>query len=104
MEKETESSKDVVIRISKDNHKRLKKLMNASTNDKGKHPTTNELMEKLLDTMETIENGKMLFIVDDMVFDKVSVARGEAIKRAVKIKEVPVWPKVAVVVGEDNGV
>ena len=99
---EIEDTKDAVIRISKENHRRLKSLMGGA--DDKKKTTINELMEKLLDTMETIENGKMIYVVGENVFDKVSIARGESVKRAVKEKEIPVWPLVAVIVGEDDGV
>lgn len=71
--------------------------------DGDKKPTTNELMEQLLDSMDNVRNGKLIYIVDDKAFDDLSLARGEAIVRAVKKKDVPTWPKVAVVIGEDHG-
>lgn len=95
-------SKDVVIRISKSNHKRLKELMESNAID-GKTPTTNQLMEKLLDSMENVSEGKMIYLVDNLVFEDLASARGEAIVRAVSKQETPTWPSVAVVLGEDHG-
>lgn len=98
-----ESNKDVVMRINRKNHARLKELMKETIGKEGKEPTANELMEELLDTVDTIKHGKTVYIVDEKIFEDVSLARGEAIMKAVKKKDVPVWPKVAVIVGEDHG-
>jgi hypothetical protein len=87
--------KDVVIRISRDNHKRLKALLGGGT--------INELMEKLLDSMESVSDGELIYVVGNQTFKDIAEARGEAIVRAVKDKSIPMWPKVAVVVGSDEG-
>lgn len=96
-------SKDAVVRISRNNHNRLKDLMKEHAESKGKEPTLNELMENLLDSVESLKHGKMVFIVDDKAFEDLSLARGEAIVKAVSKKDVPTWPKVAVIIGEDHG-
>jgi hypothetical protein len=95
----SEPQKDAVIRISKSNHKRLKELLSTG---EGRF-TINDLMQKLLDTMESVQDGQLIYLVNDRTFDDLAEARGEAIMRAVKSKEIPSWPKVAVVIGEDTG-
>ena len=99
----SKENKDVVIRISRENHKRLKELMKSTVDSDGKEPTTNQLMEKLLDSMDNVRNGRMVYIVDNIVFEDVALARGEAIVRAVKMQDIPQWPEIAIVVGEDHG-
>lgn len=92
-------AKDAVIRISAENHKRLKELMAAGD---GKKSTLNELMEKLLDSMDTVQSGEMVYIVGASAFDDLAEARGEAIVQAVKMKDIPLFPKIAVILGEDS--
>lgn len=94
--------KDVVIRISEENHIRLKRLMETRTNSKGKKPTTNQLLDSMLLSLENVENGKMVYLVDDKCFYEVSDARGEAIVRSVKNKKPVTMPMVAVIVGKDE--
>lgn len=96
------TKKDVVMRISETNHKRLKKLKELATFPDGKEPTANQLFEKMLDTVEQL-NGDVVFLVEDRAFNDVSDARGECILRAVRNKTIPIWPKIAVVVAEDEG-
>lgn len=89
--------KDVVIRISDENHKRLKSIYGEL------EMTTNQVVERMLDTAELVRDGDMVYLVDDKCFQDISEARGESIMIAVKNKDVPSWPKVAVIVGSDNG-
>ena len=92
-----------MIRISRENHTRLKDLMADLIDEENKKPTLNEMMEKLLDSMDRVRNGELVYVVDNMVFTDIAIARGESIQRAVAMKDVPVWPKVAVIIGEDHG-
>ncbi len=96
-------SKDVVIRISKDNHKRMKALMEQTVDMKGRQPTTNQLLDKLLDSMENLSKADMFYAVGKSLFDDLAMARGESIVRAVNLNEVPEWPKIVVVIGSDEG-
>ena len=88
--------KDVVIRISRQNHKRLKGFVNDGE-------TTNQIMKKMLDAMELVANGKMIFISNNKIFTDIAEARGESIMSAVKDKAIPIWPEIALVFDEDKG-
>lgn len=100
---------DSIVRISKANYKKLQALMldlkEESWDGKiaGRKPTLNQMMEKLLDSMDTVKSGEIYYLVAGKAFADVSVARGEAIMEAVKSKSIPMWPSVAVVIGEDSG-
>lgn len=95
--------KDVVMRISDANHKRLKQLMTAVVESGKKKPAINQLLEEMLDSMETLTNGEVLYLVEDKIFNDLTEARGECILNAVKKKEIPEWPKIVVVIGHDGG-
>lgn len=95
--------KDVVVRFSRDNHKRLKALISHFSKDQDRPATMNDVMNRVLDTVYQVIEGEMKYVVGQTVYDDVAEARGEAIMQAVKDKEMPQWPKVIVVLGEDKG-
>lgn len=95
--------KDSVIRISEKNYLRVKELMDAVFHAEGKKPTLNEITEKMLDALDQVSNGEVVYLAGDKFFDDLADARGEAIMEAVKNGEVPSWPKIAIVVRSDSG-
>lgn len=96
-------SKGVVIRISRANHNRIKNLLEFDS-EKNRRLTINEMLEKLLDITERVGEGHMLYVVGTKAYMDLAEARGEAIMDAVKEKQIPTFPKVAVIIGEDQGV
>lgn len=95
--------KDAVIRISAENHDRLREIMVNLRATQGKKLTKNQLVEMMLDSLHQIQNSEMIYIVGDKVYREISDARGQAIMDAVKSKEVPSWPEIAIIIGSDDG-
>lgn len=93
---------DVVVRFSRENHKRMKELKKNVLNEKGKELSVNDLVGEMLSALETIKNGRMVYLVGKEVFDDVAEARGKAIMLATKNKEFVQMPDVAVIVGVDK--
>ncbi len=95
--------KDAVIRISAENHDRLREIMVNLRSTMGKTLTKNQMMEMMLDSMEKIQHSEMVYIVRNVAYREISDARGQAILEAVKKKEIPEWPEIAIIVGYDDG-
>ena len=95
--------RDFVVRISEKNYTKIKDMMSAVEKDSGKKPTLNEITEKMLGAMDALVNGEVFYLVGADVFEDLADARGEAIMQAVKDKRPPVWPKILVGVGDDQG-
>ena len=96
--------KDVVVRVSDTNYKRIKELMDAVEGAEQKRPTLNETMNKLLDTMDKIAGAETVYVVGGKAFFDLADARGEAIIQAVKDGRPPEWPMTCLWVSNDKGV
>ena len=91
--------KDFVVRISAKNYGRIKELIEHSE----EKLTLNQITEKMLDAMDVITGGQIVYVVGHRLFDDLAEARGEAIVQAVKDKVPPVWPRLFVSIGDDKG-
>lgn len=60
----------------------------------------NKFLVLLLDTYENLQNAKPFYAID--LYEDISEARGEAIARSVRIEKPVEWPKIVVVMGEDQ--
>lgn len=101
--------KDTIIRISRENYARLKATAMAliehawEGKDVGIKPTTNQLLEKMLDSVEVCTSGDIKYLAGGKVFDNVKDARGEAVIDSVRVKGQILWPVRVVEIGVDDG-
>ena len=93
---------DVVTRFSRANHQRIQTLM-ALESDK-KKLSLNELLERLLDTAETVKSSEVFYLFADQAYASVEEARGEAVMAAANSKSPITWPQIAIVIDQDTGV
>jgi hypothetical protein len=99
---------DKVLRISAANDKRMKELMETLKDESwgekrpGKKPTLNQMMERLLDTAETVQGARVYYRVENTVYEDVSIARGQAIVLSAVRKELPEMPAMLIEIGVDE--
>lgn len=91
-----------VVRVKRDTLKKIEQM-------KFDGEKSAEYLERIVDTFEKMVDSPNYYIVDDSeslsykVFTDIADARGAAIVDAVKYKSTPKYPKIAVVVGVDDG-
>lgn len=99
----SKKKKDAVVRVSADNYARIKEMIDAVHGDEGARPTLNEIVTKLLDTMDKFADATIVYGANSKLFYDLAEARGEAILSAVKDNRPPEWPHILLWVGNDNG-
>jgi hypothetical protein len=97
------AKKDAVLRMSQENHARIKEMISAVEAETGVRPTLNQIASKMIEALDRVSSGNMLYLVGGKVFEDLAEARGEAIMQAVKNKTPPAWPEVLVRIGNDGG-
>lgn len=65
-----------------------------------KKDTFNDVLVKLLDVYDAVKDSPVYYVNE--LYDDLTVARGDAITKAVKSKKAPVMPIKVVIVGKDE--
>lgn len=99
---------DVVIRIRKQTHERLRSyehILKLPPTKKGKpkKPTINEILDMILDGVDKMYQTPVYYVNGHHVQTDLAVARGQAIMHAIQTKTPVVFPLKVVVAGQDDG-
>lgn len=63
----------------------------------------NKFLELLIDTYEHLLAAPAIYVLNGVIYEDATEARGEAIKISVKTKKPVKWPEVYIHIGEDEG-
>ena len=93
-----------VMRVSGVNYENLKLLKEefAIKHNKSK-VTFDAFIAELIEIARMLLDGQEVYATKDRLFTDLAEARGQAIMDAVKLSQIPIMPRVLLLLGEDDG-